>query len=78
MTTNAFIEGQTYRSINEDTGKLEPYDDEAPDYDCYQPTETGAFWVCDCWVVDSEGRQHPGYSESAVPVRKGCLGGVVS
>ena len=77
MTTNAFIEGQIYRSINERSGKLDPYDDDAPEYDCYQPTATGDFWLCDCWVVDSEGRQHPGIDRSAVPVRKGCLGEVV-
>ena len=77
MTTNTFIEGKIYRSLDEDTRQPDPYDDEAPEYDCYQPTTTGNFWLCDCWVVDSEGRQHPGY-ESAVPVRRESLGEVVS
>lgn len=73
MPTNAFVEGQIYRSINEDSGSPEPHDSDTPEYDCYQPTMTGNFWVCDCWVVDSKGKRHPGYSVSAVPVLRGCL-----
>ena len=73
MTTNAFVEGQIYRSIDEDSGNPKPYDSEAPEYDSYRPTMTGNFYLCDCWVVDSKGNRHPGYSEDAVPVRRECL-----
>lgn len=26
-------------------------------------------YVADCWIVDAEGRRHPGYDESPVPIR---------
>lgn len=73
MPTSAFVEGQIYRSIDKDSGNPKPYDSETPEYDCYQPTMTGDFYLCDCWVVDSKGNRHPGYSAAAVPVLRGCL-----
>ena len=73
MLTSAFIEGQIYRAIDEDSGNPKPYDSETPEYDCYESAMTGDFFLGDCWVVDSKGNRHPGYSEDAVPVRRGCL-----
>jgi hypothetical protein len=56
-----FIKGKLYKAV-------EPYAPEAPKFNHYKPANTGDFEICDCWVVDANGRIHPGYNVSPVPV----------
>ena len=45
-----------------------PYDESRPEFDCYNPVETGEWWIVDCWPCDMHGNIHPGYNVSPVPV----------
>lgn len=52
-----------------------PYDPDRPRYNCYRPAHSGSgFYILDCWIVDSNGRRHPGYNVSPVPVYVGNIG----
>lgn len=48
----------------------EPYDEEHPEYDCMHPAETGSCGVFDAWICDAQGRIHPGYALSPVPIQQ--------
>lgn len=54
-----------------------PYDPERPQYDCYRPAESGSYMILDCWVCDKQGRVHPGYNVSPVPVHGRNIGPIV-
>lgn len=56
-----FIKGKIYKAVT-------PYDPENPKFDHYKPAFTTDAEICDCWVTDSNGRIHPGYNVSPVPV----------
>jgi len=51
-----------------------PHDEDRPEFDCYNPIETGNWWMVDCWPCTADGRIHPGYIVAAVPVRVEGLG----
>lgn len=51
----------------------EPYDEDHPEYSCMRPAETGAFRVFDAWICDEQGRVHPGYAVSPVPIGQGSF-----
>ena len=67
-----FVEGVIYRADGD------PYDEDSPQYDCYQPALTGDFDICDCWICDEHGNIHPGYGQSSVPVCAEALGDPVA
>ena len=50
-----------------------PYDEQRPEYDCYNPVDTGRWWMVDCWVCNAAGEIHPGYSVAPVPVNTNGL-----
>lgn len=54
----------------------EIYDPDNETYCFYSPAVevTGEMSVFDCWVVNSKGELHPGYSASPVPVHRDNLG----
>jgi hypothetical protein len=54
------------------------YDPELKRYNCYRPAHTGVYSVQDMWVCDEQGRIHPGYNASPVPVIVSDLGDCVN
>ena len=52
--------------------KRQLYDsDDDEQYDHVEPAinDNGKFWLVDCWLVTEDGKVHPGYNVSPVPVR---------
>jgi len=47
----------------------EPYDEDQPEYDCMRPAQAGDFGVFDAWICNKQGRVHPDYNVSPVPIR---------
>lgn len=63
----SFVSGRTYPLVDP-----ERYDDEdyGTGYAFAQAAEgTDGCLIADCWIIDREGRIHPGYECSPVPVR---------
>ena len=54
-----------------------PYDEERPEFDCYNPAYSGDFYMVDCWPCTDSGEIHPGYNVCAVPVHTSNLGEIV-
>lgn len=48
------------------------------DYCYLQPIYSGDYLICDCAIVDIDGRVHPGYNACGVPIHKDNLGEAVS
>lgn len=59
--------------------KLAPYDAEYPKHSYLIPVmdDDGDLVVVDCLLTDKEGEICPGYSNVAVPIRVGDIGGMV-
>lgn len=48
----------------------EPYDEDAPEFNCIQPALANNHYLFDAWICDEQGRVHPGYNVSPVPILK--------
>ena len=53
------------------------YDEDRPEFDCYNPITTGSWWMVDCWPCTAAGRVHPGANVCAVPIHTSNLGAPV-
>ena len=55
------------------------YDESNPQFDCLKPAmdDNGRYIVVDCWVTDSQGNIHPGFTVSPVPVSVSNIGAMV-
>lgn len=54
------------------------HDPERPQYNCYSPVEYADHCTLgDCWVCDKNGKVHPGYNVSPVPVCVDSLGKII-
>lgn len=68
---NNFQENVIYQAVD-------VYDDEQPEFDCFQSINTGDYYISDCWVCNRYGDIHPEYNCSPVPVHVDSLGKIVA
>lgn len=53
------------------------YDPAKKQYNCFKPALSGRYQILDCFPCDKNGRIHPGYATSPVPIHYSALGEVV-
>jgi hypothetical protein len=59
--TKKIVAHQPYKAV-------QIYDEDFPQFNYYQPTQSGDFYMVDCWVIDKNGNKHPGIDVCPVPI----------
>lgn len=53
--------------------KSEFSSDDNDGYNYLIPHDTGNYWMIDCWIVNEQGKKHPGYDVAPVPFATSVL-----
>lgn len=47
---------------------IELFDEDLPQFNYYIPTQSGDFYLVDCWIVDSKNNKHPNIDKAPIPI----------